>query len=241
MTTSQLSNQQLSLPLTSGAPDGPAKTSATPTLTEKDSLGNAVGSSTHLWSLLRRFDLRGLSWKMSRGSYLQRKESLLRQLSTASKRSGIWGGGFRLTFSMRACPTTVTGCSLPQLLEATVPITSFLTAANCQGILRREKNADREAQMCPVFKRALEETLRLWSNVAEASGTPLQQASAPRYVPKLENIKEAIQTDRYYVARNLTWNECERLMGFPPGWTVVEDDSSETRSARSSPSGSGKE
>ena len=239
MTTSRLSNQQLSLPLTSGALGGPAKTSATPTLTEKDSLVNEVGSSTHSWSLLTRFDLRGLSWRMSRASYLRRKESLLRQLSTASKRSGIWGGGFRLTFSMRACPTIETEYSLSQLLETTVPMTSFLTAANCQGILRREKNANREAQLCPVFKRALQETLRLWSNVAEASGTPLQQAFAPRYVPKLESIKEAIQTGRYYVARNLTWNECEMLMGFPPGWTVVEDASSETRSARSSPSGSG--
>tara|TARA_Y100000310_G_scaffold237442_1_gene240727 strand:+ start:327 stop:458 length:132 start_codon:yes stop_codon:yes gene_type:complete len=43
-------------------------------------------------------------------------------------------------------------------------------------------------------------------------------------VPKLESIKEAIQTGQYFVARNLTWNECEKLMGFPAGWTVVEGD-----------------
>lgn len=34
-----------------------------------------------------------------------------------------------------------------------------------------------------------------------------------------------IQIDQYSVARNLTWTEWERLMGFPPGWTVVEGDS----------------
>ncbi len=35
-----------------------------------------------------------------------------------------------------------------------------------------------------------------------------------------------IQIDQYSVARNLTWTEWEKLMGFPPGWTVVEGDSS---------------
>jgi hypothetical protein len=71
----------------------------------------------------------------------------------------------------------------------------------------------------------------LWYNVAAASGIPWQKASAPRYVPKLEDIKEVIQTDQYYVARNLTWTEWERLMGFPPGWTVVEGDSLATLSS----------
>ncbi|MGH9513528.1 MAG: hypothetical protein ACRD2U_15465 [Terriglobales bacterium] len=48
-------------------------------------------------------------------------------------------------------------------------------------------------------------------------------------MPKLESIKEATLTDQYYVARNLTWNECEKLMGFPEGWTVDEDGSSAMR------------
>ncbi|HEY9849626.1 MAG TPA: hypothetical protein V6D28_09230 [Leptolyngbyaceae cyanobacterium] len=33
------------------------------------------------------------------------------------------------------------------------------------------------------------------------------------------------------MARNLTWAEWERLMGFPPGWTVVEGDSLATQSS----------
>ena len=83
--------------------------------------------------------------------------------------------------------------------------------------------------MDPVFRRSLFQTLRFWFNVAEASGTPRQKAIAPRYVPKLEDIKAATQIDQYYVARNLTWNECEGLMGFPEGWTVAEGDSLATR------------
>jgi len=71
---------------------------------------------------------------------------------------------------------------------------------------------------------ALEETIRLCSNVGEASGTPEEVVFAPRYAPKLGDIKAAIATDRYFVARNLTWREWERLMGFPDDWTVVEED-----------------
>jgi site-specific DNA-cytosine methylase len=44
-------------------------------------------------------------------------------------------------------------------------------------------------------------------------------------VPKLDGIKAVIPTGQFYVARNLTWNECEKLMGFPEGWTVAEGDS----------------
>ena len=53
----------------------------------------------------------------------------------------------------------------------------------------------------PLFRQALDETIQLWCNVGEALGTPEKQIFAPRYVPKEEDIKEAIQTDRYYVAR----------------------------------------
>ena len=80
-----------------------------------------------------------------------------------------------------------------------------------------------------MFRRSLFQTIRFWFSVAEASGLPKQEAIAPRYVPKLAAIREATQIDQFYVARNLTWNECESLMGFPEGWTVAEGDSLATR------------
>jgi hypothetical protein len=235
MKTSQPSFLQLSLPLTYGVPDGPVKTSVTPTQTEKDLQANEADCSTNLWNLLAKFTQRGWSWKMCRGCSVQSKEPLLRQLSTRSKRTGIWGDGYRVTLSIRAYPTTETESSLSPVLDQNVPIESLLTAANCLGILRRENRAGR--QLDRVFVKALSQTLRLWYNVAAASGTPWQRASAPRYVPKLEDIKEAIQTDQYSVARNLTWTEWEKLMGFPPGWTVVEGDSLATPSFPQSPNG----
>ena len=154
----------------------------------------------------------------------------LKELSTSWKKRGIWGVGWRLTLKTSACPSTGSGCSLSQALDPIVHTKSLLTAANCSGILRRERRAGRALD--PIFEQALEETIRLWSNVAEASGLPERAAFAPRFVPKLADIKAAIPTGRFSVARNLTWNECERLMGFPPGWTAVEGASLATRSRR---------
>jgi hypothetical protein len=235
MKTSQPSPLQLSLNLTYGVPDGPAKTSATPTQKEKDSGENEADSSINLWNLLEKFTRRGWSWKMCLGCSVQSKEQRLRQLSTRWKRTGIWGDGYRVTLSIRAYLTTEIASSLSPVLDHHVPIKSLLTAANCLGILRRENRGKRKLD--PVFVKALSETIRLWYNVAEASGTPWREVSAPRYAPKLENIKEVIQTDQYSVARNLTWTEWERLMGFPPGWTVVEGESLVMPSSPRSPNG----
>jgi len=222
MVTSRNCKHQLSLNLTYGVQDGHVKISAKPTQIGKDYLDKEVDSSTPLWNSLKKFSHNGWSWKTSQACYLPKQGKLLSELSTNWKRVGIWGAGYRATLDMRAYPTTEIDCSLLQVLDQTVPIESLLTAANCLGILRRENRAKRKLD--PIFVKALSDTLRLWYNVAVASGTPWQEASAPRYVPKLESIKAVIQTGQYYVARNLTWTEWERLMGFPPGWTDVEGD-----------------
>ena len=237
MTTSRRSGQQLSLLPTSGARGGPARTSVTRTQTASASRERAADSFTHSWTLLERFVRTGSSWKMCRGFSRQTTEPLLSQLSSGSKRMGIWGGGFRATSPMRAFPTTGIDCSLSQVISPTVPIGSLLTATNCLGILRREERAGRELD--PKFDAALRETIRFWSSVVAVSGIPQHRVFAPRFAPRLEDIKAAIQTDRFSVARNLTWDECETLMGFPAGWTVAAGDSLATPSPPSSSSGSG--
>lgn len=238
MTTSRHFEHQTSLPLTFGAAGGRAKISAMDNPIGKASAVVGADSSTHLWTLLQKLDQRGWSWKMSRASFLRRKVPRLKSLPTRWKRSGIWAAGCRVTLEMRAYPKTATGYSLLQALSPTVPIKSLLTAANCLGILRREHRNGRIRKLDPVFRKSLSETLRLWCSVAVASDTPRHVALAPRYVPKLEDIRAVIQTDQFFVARNLTWNECENLMGFPAGWTVVEGDSLATQSHHPSQNGS---
>jgi len=237
METLKLSRCQVSRLSKSGRLVGRAKTLATRTQNERASKVSEVDCFISLQTLLEKYGLVGLSWKMSLGSSAQKEVKRLSQLSTSSKRLGIWGGGSRATLSMRVCLTTEIVFSLLQVIDPNPPISSFLTAANCTGILRREKNNQRLLDQ--IFEVSLLETLRFWFSVGEASGTPKQKVLAPRFVPKLEVIKEVIRTDQFYVARNLTWDECEKLMGFPEGWTAVEGDSLAMQSHHQSSSGLG--
>jgi len=223
MTTSLRSKLKTSQMPLFGLEAGLAKTSATRTHNEKASMVREVAYSSPLRRWLEKFDHHGLCWKMLQASSARTEGLRLRQLSTNSKRSGMWGYGSRVTLSARVFPTTAKEYSLSDLIDRRFPISSILTAANCLGIIRREKRNGRKLD--PVFRKSLSQTLRFWFNVAGALGIPRRRAIAPRYVPKLESIREATLTDQYYVARNLTWNECEKLMGFPEGWTVDEGDS----------------
>jgi len=227
MTTLPLSRPKTSRKPTSGPAAGRARMSAMRTPNAKAFTGLGAVYSSRLQSLLKKFDQHGLSWKMSRASSARTAGLPLSQLPTNSKRSGMWGYGLRVTLSARAFPTTAKEYSLSALIDRRFPISSILTAANCLGMIRREERAGRALD--PVFAESLSQTLRFWFNVAEALGIPRQRAIAPRYAPKLESIKAATLTGQYYVARNLTWNECEKLMGFPEGWTAGEGDSLATR------------
>lgn len=143
---------------------------------------------------------------------------------------GYLGDGLRATSLILDCHNIENAYSLSPVINPIVHTNSILTAANCLGIIRRERRAGRGGKLDPIFRKSLFQTLRFWFSVGEVSGTPKPTTIAPRYVPKLEDIKAVIQTDQFYVARNLTWNECEKLMGFPEGWTVEEGDSLATPS-----------
>lgn len=229
MAISKHSSPQKSLKLIYGLQDGPAKTSALQMHRGPDSVGNGAVSSSSFQNLLENLRLNGLSWKMCQAYSAQTKGPRLRQLSTSWKRSGIWGFGSRATFATRASLKIEKEYSLSEVISPIVSTNSILTAANCLGIIRRERRAGRGGKLDPIFRKSLFQTLRFWFSVAEASGLPKREATAPRYVPKLDAIKAATQIDQYYVARNLTWDECEKLMGFPEGWTVAEGDSLATR------------
>lgn len=237
MLTSRICKPPPFLPLTFGRRVGHAKTSATQTRTDKGSAAHEAGCSTNLWTLLVKFNLGGLSWKTLSGSSAPKTEPRLRQLSTSLKKSGIWAGGSRATRSTLVFPTAENVFSLSQVIDPRPPYSSLLTAANATGILRREKRAGRALD--PIFERALQGTVRFWSSVAAALGIPKQRAFAPRFAPKLADIKAVTAIGPLSAARNLTWDECEKLMGFPEGWTAVEGDSLATPSRRQSRNGSG--
>ena len=235
MKTLPRSNQNKSLKQTCGPPGGPAKTSAAQSRAAKGSTANTVPSSTTLQALLEKFGLDGLSWKTSSGFLVPKAGVRLNQLSTHWKKLGIWAGGLRATRSTSVCPTIDRVYSLSQLIDPIPPYSSLLTAANASGILRREKRWGR--RLDPIFEKSLKGTIQFWCNVAAALGIPRQRVFAPRFALKPEDIKVVTVTGPSFVARHLTWNECEKLMGFPGGWTVVEGGSLATPSPRSLPNG----
>ncbi len=214
MTTSRRSRRETSLRLNFGLEDGPAKTSATEMPDAKASTEHGAAYSSPLRSLLEKFDRDGLSWKTSRGSSARTTAPPLSQLSRRLEEIGYMGVWFTcntLSAGLPPQPRKSIHCRI--LSIAAFPSVSVLTAANCLGIIRREQRAGRDLD--PVFEESLSQTLRFWSNVAEVLGTPKQQAIAPRYAPSLESIKAATPTDRSFVARNLTWDECEKTNGIP--------------------------
>ena len=99
--------------------------------------------------------------------------------------------------------------------RAALPVLIEVVAQNC---INRER-----VFLVGSYRSSLSH--HFWFSLAAVLGTPRRKACAPRYAPNLESIKATTLTDQYYVARNLTWDECEKLMGFPEGWTVSEGDS----------------
>jgi hypothetical protein len=189
----------MSLALTSGVQVGPAKTLAPLTHNAKGSVATEADYSTRWLSFFASLGRRGLSWRMCQVSSRRTKALGLKQLSAALNTSGIWGDRLRLTLSTRADRKTETEYSLWQLLDPVVPTTSLLTAANCLGILRRANGNGHKLDK--RFENSLKETIRLWFNVAEASGIPRQKASAPRYVPSWKASR------RPFGPTNTLWRE----------------------------------
>lgn len=237
MPTSRRSKQPQSPRRTSGLLVGRAKTSAMQTRSGKGSKEKEAGSFTTSQDSHQESAPDGSFSKTWLGSLARIRVKRLRQLSTSSKKSGIWGHGFRATLATQVFPTIGKEFSLLQLIDRKPPISSFLTAANATGILRRERKGGRTLD--PIFEKGLHDTIRFWCNVGEALGIQRHEILAPRFALKRADIKAAIATDRFSVARNLTWDECEMLMGFPEGWTAVEGDSLATPSRPPSRNGSG--
>lgn len=78
----------------------------------------------------------------------------LSQLSNELEEIGYLGYGLRATFSTRAILKTGKGSSLSRVINRKIPISSILTAANCLGIVRRERKAGRGGKMDPLFRKS---------------------------------------------------------------------------------------
>ena len=121
--------------------------------------------------------------------------------------SGIGGPTGSLTLSTSEWPSDAVVCTLSDILEARVPPKYYLSPKACAGILRR---AERRGRKLPEL---LEAALRMTS-------TDTEPTSPIPCTPAARSTTTGRSTPTYSV-RRLTPTECERLQGFPDGWTTL--------------------
>ena len=201
---------------TSGQEDSPAKTSALQeseqALPESDPA--LPSPSLTLWS---SDDLGGSCWKMSLVSSVPTAALTSEGFSMRWSNSGMAYRGELWTLDTSESPNDGVECSLSQVLNPTAPVRFSLSAKAASGILRR---AGRRGKVLPP---SLEEAL-----TKVASGRAIGELFRQEVITGKE-VKFAI--------RRLTPTECERLMGWPDGWTISKawTHSAQKRTAPSKP------
>jgi hypothetical protein len=133
--------------------------------------------------------------------------------------SGMAYRGEYLTLNTLEHPKDVVASTLSQVIEASAPEKYFLSPEQVQKFLDR---VSAKAISAPDdLRKALE------SQASTQSSTP-QSGASRKPAPKLRAtettgrpthlIAEEVQT---LYARRMMPSECEKLQGFPPGWTAT--------------------
>lgn len=198
------------VPPPSGPAASPARTSPSPA-SDEDWPESDPASPTPSSTLWDDTDLAPSSWRTFRASSAPMPAATLGRSSASWGNSGMGGPSGWWTLSGSECPSDEGGCSsspstLSDILMREAPPRYSLSARAAAGIIRRSERRGRE--LPGELATAL-----------EALATQ-PMPSRPRQVNG-EVQSETISPSSWTV-RRLTPTECERLMGWPDGWTVVE-------------------
>lgn len=221
----------------SGLEDSPAKTSPSPESDEawgqKKNEREAASPMPSL-TLFDSIDLPPSSSKMYRDSSPAMPGETLGLSSLRWASSGTGGPTGFSTLSSSECPSDDDGCSfapstLAQVLEPIAPQRFYLSARAATGILRR---ATRRGRLLPTaLQTALEalagstrDILRTDAGKKPLSSTPPQssESSSKTTSPETSALATTSPPTTSSV-RRLTPVECERLMGWPDGWTISRE------------------
>ena len=184
---------------TSGQEDSPAKTSASQG-SELDSQASDPALPSPSLTLWSSADLGGSCWRMSLGSSVPTAALTSEGFSTKWSNSGMAYRGELWTLDTSESPNDGVECSLSQVLNPTAPERFSLSAKAAEGILRRAGR--RGKVLSTALQTALESLAHSRDDSAKESIAPLTSHSSS--------------------VRRLTPTECERLMGWPDGWTISQ-------------------
>jgi site-specific DNA-cytosine methylase len=113
------------------------------------------------------------------------------------------------TLATSESPSDAVECSLSQVLNPTAPARFSLSAKAASGILRR---AGRRGKVLPA---ALETALESLAHSQQESTDSQMESKSFFKDTSASSERMAGQS-----VRRLTPTECERLMGWPDGWTI---------------------
>jgi site-specific DNA-cytosine methylase len=193
---------------TSGQEDSLAKTLVSQA-SEPDLQASEVHSPSHSSTLWSDTDLGGSCWKMSLGSSVQTKALTSEGFSMKWSNSGMAYRGELWTLDTSESPSDGVECSLSQVLNPTAPARFSLSAKAASGILRR---AGRRGKVLPLALQTALESLALCQQELTDSQTEYKSSS--------KDTSESLAKTEGSSVRRLTPTECERLMGWPDGWTI---------------------
>ena len=119
-------------------------------------------------------------------------------------------------------PNAVAESTLSEVLEASAPPRYFLNQEQLQSLL--ERASARKTSLPQQYKTALTAQISMLSNMPQLAES-IQQDRKPKATEMMEkatpSTPEEVPT---LFVRRLTPSECERLQGFPPGWTEIETE-----------------
>jgi len=151
-----------------------------------------------LWSFT---DLPGWCWKTSQAYSIRLADVTSPGSLVKWKNSGMVWRGACWTRNTSESPKGAVVSSLWQVLDQTVPAKYFLSAKAAAGILRRTLKRKHGQKLPPMLTDVLSQ-ISTQANQDGVSGPRTPQGGTSSW------------------ARRMTPVECERLMGWPDGWTV---------------------
>lgn len=196
---------------TSGQEDSLAKTSASQA-SAQDLQASAAALPSPSLTLWSSDDLGGSCWRMSQVSSVPTTGLTSEGFSMKWSNSGMAFRGELWTLDTSESPNDAVECSLSAVLNPTAPQRFSLSAKAASGILRR---AGRRGKVLPAALQTALESLAL----SPQEPTDSQMESKSSY----KDTSESSERMAGQSVRRLTPTECERLMGWPDGWTISKE------------------
>ena len=179
-----------------------------------------VASSINLQNELKKDNPDGFSSKMSQVFSTATMGTISNKSSKGWMNSGM---AFHGEFSMQNIlehPRGAVESTLSQVLEASAPLTYFLTPSQLQSL--QERASARKTSLPPEMEAAYQLQISILSSMPELEES-LQQAPKQKATETMEKPTHSTAEDvlTLYVRRMMPL-ECERLQGFPENWTEID-------------------